>query len=164
MDYTLAEQLIHSVFRFKKIGMKGLSGMEFHADEYDVNMAELALMKMVKDNAYDSDKNTSVSDIQDFLFITKAAVSQMFSSLEKKGYLNREIDKRNRRKLIVTLTPKGHEVLSHMEEKGVTLLKEIISRLGEDDTKQLIEIFDRFADIVEDLKDETLQTVKQNKV
>ena len=153
----IKEQLMISMFRFRKIGMTFPAGLNVQLKELDVSMAELALMKGVADNEIDSKENINIADIQNYLFVTKAAVSQMYAALEKKGYLNREIDKNNRRKLIVTLTPKGHEILGVMEDKMVQLLSKVISTVGEDNTKQLISSINCFADALEGLKDEVSQ-------
>lgn len=154
MDNALKEQLMRSMFRIRKVGMT------FHQG-FDINMGEIVVMNGIAKNASGLDKKICVSDIQTNLYITKPAVSQIFSSLEKKGYISREVDTNDRRKILVTLTPKGHEVVKHMKDYSNKMLSEIISRLGEDDTKQLIDLFNRFADISEDLKTETLQVDKK---
>jgi len=133
------------------------NGITSQLKDLDVSMTELVLMKAVADNELDSEENVNIADIQNHLFVTKAAVSQMYAALEKKGYLNREIDKNNRRKLIVTLTPKGQEILGFMQDKVVQFLSEIISKVGEDNTKQLINLVNRFADALEEINDESLQ-------
>ena len=150
----LKGQLVVSIFRFKKIGMSFPADLNTQLKELDVSMAELALMKGVAENKPESEGNINIADIQNYLFVTKAAVSQMFGTLEKKGYLNREVDRSNRRKLIVTLTPRGQEVLCVVEDKMELLLSKIISRVGEDNTKQLISLINRFAEVTEELKDE----------
>jgi len=133
------------------------NGITSQLKDLDVSMTELVLMKAVADNELDSEENVNIADIQNHLFVTKAAVSQMYAALEKKGYLNREIDKNNRRKLIVTLTPKAQEILGFMQDKVVQFLSEIISKVGEDNTKQLINLVNRFADALEEINDESLQ-------
>ena len=91
------------------------------------------------------------AELQKKLFISKPAVSQMYKSLEKKGYIYRETDKNDRRKVVVTLTPKGHEILQQVKEYFDDRLAEIITEFGEENTIQLIELFNRFADISESL-------------
>ena len=153
----IKEQLVVSLFRFRKTGMSFPTGLNTQLKELDVSMAELVLMKGIADNKPESAENINIADIQSALFVTKAAVSQMFGTLEKKGYLIREVDKNNRRKLIVTLTPRGQEILHIMEDKMEVLLSKIISRVGEDNTKQLISLINQFVDVTEELKDETCQ-------
>lgn len=148
------EQLVVSLFKARKIGMALPTGMNAQLKEWDVSMAELALMKAIKDNDMNAEDNAGIADIQCLLFTTKSAISQMFSALEKKEYLNRGIDKNNRRKLVVTLTPKGQEVLNIMEDEINLLLTKIISRAGEENTLQLIQLIHLFADAMDEIKDE----------
>jgi hypothetical protein len=56
-------------------------------------------MKEVANNSIDSDSNIGLSEIRGYLSISKAAVSQMLGMPEKKGNINRDIDKNNRRNL-----------------------------------------------------------------
>lgn len=134
----LKEQLIQSMFRIKKLTLTFPTGMETNMEKLNISMTELALMKTIEENHLDSDKNTYISDIQNNLFITKAAVSQMLGVLEKKGYLNRDIDKLNRRTLIITLTQNGRDVLKSVEKDFSNMLGKIIICLGKDNTEQFI--------------------------
>ena len=145
MDSDLKEQLARSMFRFKKIGIH-------FPPELGVHTGEFFLLRRIAKNSC-----SSVADIQSKLFITKPAVSQMFNSLEKKGYIKREIDSNDRRKFVVTLTPKGHEILQDMQEYFKKMLTEMISRFGEDNTRQFIELFNRFANISDQLNSEGLK-------
>jgi DNA-binding MarR family transcriptional regulator len=147
MPDTLKEQLVRSIFRFRKIGLT------YHLG-YDVNMSEIAVMTGIARNTEGEGARFCASDIQNNLYITKPAVSQLYGSLEKKGYILREIDTSDRRKILVTLTPKGAEVLKALKEDTSLLLEGVIARLGEGDTRQMIELFNRFADISEDIKGE----------
>ena len=72
-----------------------------------------------------------------YLSITKAAVSQILSSLEKRGLLIRNTDPSNRRNLILTLTFAGKAVLEEKDMEVDTRIGEIIRALGEDEAKQL---------------------------
>ncbi len=131
MDKSLKEQYMQAMMRFRKICM-------ILPQRSDLNMTELIVMKGIARNSSLSDNNTTVSEIQSKLHITKSAISQMMNSLEKKGYIKREIDKADRRKVIVTLTKVGKEVWKETKESADNNLEEFISRLGDEKTKQLI--------------------------
>ena len=146
MDVILREQLIRSMFRFKKV-----AGGVFRPG-VDISMGEIALMKSLENKPFHSGKNDLPSNVHNNLHITKPAISQMYNTLEKKGYIIREIDTSDRRKIIATLTPEGREVLKGMMKAANGMLDEVITRLGEEDTKQLIELFNRLADISEDIR------------
>ena len=150
----IKEQFVVSLFRFRKIIMTFPSGLTTPLKELDISLAEMVLIKGIADNKPESEGNITITDIQNSLFVSKAAVSQMLGSLERKGYLTREVDKTNRRKLVVTLTARGQEALCVMEDKMSLLLSKIVSRAGEENTEQLISQINRFAEVMEELRDE----------
>lgn len=156
MDQNLKAQLIRTVFQFKKLTGGGF-GINTAGNKSDINMTELVLMKGISDNSADSENNVGLPDVRGYLSISKAAVSQMLGSLERKGYINRDIDKNNRRNLIVTLTSKGREVLINNYNEFDDRLDKIITYLGEDDVKQLITIINRMIEIMNKLNNESAQ-------
>ena len=144
MDRELKEEYIHALFRFKRMGMN-------MPQLSDVSMAEIVIMKDIAKTSDCPHHNMSVQDMQSKLHITKSAISQMMSSLEKKGYIEREIDKSDRRKILSTLTPTGENVLKGAKKHADQRLETIISRFGKENTKQLIVLLNKLSDIAEDL-------------
>ncbi len=156
MNRNLQDSLVRSIFRFKKVG--------FHfPPETDLRMGELFVMKQIAENALDSDDNVYAADIQNGLHVTRPAISQMLNSLEAKGHIRREIDERDRRRLIITLTPKGENILKAMKEHADQVIAGTISRFGEKNTTRLISLLNRFADISDELKFESLTADKETK-
>jgi DNA-binding MarR family transcriptional regulator len=156
MDQNLKTQLVHSIFQLKRLHGAGL-GMDAAENKSDINMTELVLMKGIADNSVDSENNVGLPDVRGYLSISKAAVSQMLGALERKGYINRDIDRNNRRNLIVTLTPKGREILTNKDNEFNDRLEKIITLLGEDDVKQMIAIINRMIEIINKLNNESKQ-------
>jgi len=148
------DYLISSIFRFKNVAKSLRTKLNSCLAGYDIGIAELTLMRAIVDNALDSDANVNISDIQGYLFVTKGAVSQMLGSLEKKGYISRDINKKNRRKLIITLTPTGEELLIKLDGKLEKLLSAVIVQVGTDNAMQAISVINNFADAVEQLENE----------
>lgn len=151
MDSDLKKKYIQVLFRFKKCGL------DFSRIP-DVNMTELFIMAGLSSNIYGIDQSVDLSEIQNHTHITKAAISQIFSSLEKRGYVIRETDKSNRRKITVALTNDGTEILKKAKEHADIMLDEILSRFGEDNAWQLISLLDRLSDIAGDLKHENINS------
>lgn len=149
MNRKLKDSLVRSIFRFKKVGFQFPPGS-------NLRMGELFVMRRIAENALDSDDNVYAADIQNGLHVTRPAVSQMLNSLEDKGYICREIDERDRRRLIITLTPRGESILKAMKEHADQVIAETILRFGEENTALLISLLNRFADISDELKSETL--------
>jgi DNA-binding MarR family transcriptional regulator len=118
-------------------------------------MSELSILRAIRDNISCLDKNY-VSDVWCDLSISKSAVSQSLGILEKKGLINREMDKEDRRKILFTLTGQGEKVLCQAEKQAHQMFEAIVSRMGEDKLRELIDLFTLFTDTVETLKQEAL--------
>ena len=72
MDKSLKEQYMQAMMRFRKICM-------ILPQRSDLNMTELIVMKGIARNSSLSDNNTTVSEIQSKLHITKSAISQILT-------------------------------------------------------------------------------------
>lgn len=118
----------------------------------NINMTEFFVMNGLSKNMFGVDKSVDLSQIQCHTHITKAAISQMFTSLEKRGYIIRETDKSNRRKITVTLTPQGTEILAQSQQQANQTLEEILHRLGEEKAQQLVSLLSELSDIRDDIK------------
>jgi DNA-binding MarR family transcriptional regulator len=95
-------------------------------------------------------EDLSGEKIRNELSVTKPAVSQMLASLEKKGFLTREVNKENRRGIVLSLTKKGTRFIEKTQQKTEKRLTEIISRFGENETRELITLINRFLSIMEE--------------
>lgn len=147
MNPTIKEQLLEAVQRLRKPIL-----LSYYAE---LDLTTLSLMKSIEDNNSDSDHNIYMFDLQNELRISRGAISQIASNLEKKGYLIREIDKNNRRKQIVTLTPEGREAMRQAESEFDEVLQAFLTRLGEHDSHEMVRLFNRFADIAEEMNQKT---------
>jgi DNA-binding MarR family transcriptional regulator len=147
MSESLKEQFFSTMMRFKRMGTA------FPA-ECEIQINELTVMQNITRGCSCSEKNLNVSEIQENLHITKPAVSQILNSLEKKGYIAREIDRNDRRKISVTTTPAGDEVLTESLRQYDQVLTELINRFGEDNMIELIEQLKTLTDLYETLKHE----------
>lgn len=146
MDKTMNNNFLKSMFKLKSLLT---AGFQMKADEdCNVNMQELILMKGISENT-DWENNVSLSEIRKYLALSKATISQMLGTLEKKGYVKREIDKNNRRNIIATLTPEGQELLTYKNIEYSQKLDRIISYLGTDDTQQFIYLVGRLVEVME---------------
>jgi len=147
MDADLKQKFIQVMFRFKK------SGMEFPKKQ-DVNMTELFVLAGIADNSFCDGQTVNLSEIQDRLHITKGAISQIFTSLEKRGYIVRETDKNNRRRITVVMTDEGKKTVADAREQVSQMLDKTLSRLGEEKAQQIISLLDELSDITEDVRSE----------
>lgn len=147
MNPCTGDDLLHSLFL-----LKSLLNAEFGKKSglTDLTMPEYALMRQ-----FALDNNTTdLTSVREYLTVTKASVSQMLASLEKRGLLVRQIDPANRRNLIVTLTPVGIERLRKKEFQVERRLQELLTELGRTDALQFIMLINNMNTILSSKKEE----------
>ena len=69
------------------------------------------------------------------LGITKQGAGQLVDTLVMRGYLSRTVDENDRRKLNVTLTPRGQAAAEVQSAAREAIDAELIDRVGEDDIR-----------------------------
>jgi DNA-binding MarR family transcriptional regulator len=148
---TLKDLLIRAMFRVKGLTAKLHSTGSAKMAGCGISMAEFQLMSLVRYNSLNSGSNASVAEIQNILYTTKGAVSKMLGALEGKGYINRDVNKQNRRELVITLTENGLSVLSDLESEADKMLSSIIDKLGQDRTAQIIEGINQLSDAISEV-------------
>jgi len=142
----LKEQFTHTFFQVRQVISLFHSSINTQMKQYAVSAAEVSLMKMVKGNTADATDNITSQDIQNWLCISKGAVSKILSALEQKDYLKREVSQRNRRSLIITLTPAGVEIVGKLEGIVDEMLMGLIEQMGCENAEQFINSANQFAD------------------
>jgi DNA-binding MarR family transcriptional regulator len=143
MQNELHNELLRCLFRFKKFAQSFRPRVP--PEEGELNMASLCLLYHIREHP----DVLSGENIRRELCVTKAAVSQMLGALEKKGYLTREVNRDNRRRIILSLTAKGAAFLDKTRAETEERLAGIISRFGKANTRELITLVNRFSDITE---------------
>ena len=152
----LKERMMQTIFRMRQIIMS------LHSREIiklNLNLVEITLLVAIKDNSLGSEKN--IADLQKLLSVTKAAVSKMLGVLENKGYVIRDINKQNRRTLLITLTPKGKEAVEYIEKEIDENLIKIFERMGKANIEQFITNINRYADTISDIYEEMKQSQEE---
>lgn len=143
MDRTLKDQLMKAMVGLKKIHGKLLSNSE-------LSIAEIMMMRTIgvinHDESHQCD--VTVSAIRDTLKISMPAVSQTLSTLEKKNLIKRDISASDRRKISVSLTKAGEEILFSSRDKINNQIDFILNEIGEDDAKELVRIMKKLNEII----------------
>ncbi|MGM1046769.1 Transcriptional regulators [Paenibacillus uliginis N3/975] len=93
-----------------------------------------------------------VSELSEILHITMPSVSQMINGLEQKGYVKRITTKNDRRVVYITLDVEGEAALKKAKKTFLSFTDEIVTRLGHEETEQLITLCTRLYEIIGDIK------------
>lgn len=100
--------------QIQRVGNKFVAlerGLVFQHGECKLHPSEMHLMQMVA--LY---PEVNASGIAKLLGVTKGAISQTLSRLEKKGILSKESDPLNKNELKISLTPFGGAALNAFDE------------------------------------------------
>jgi DNA-binding MarR family transcriptional regulator len=89
------------------------------------------------------------SELSVALGSSTARISALLRNLEKKGLLEREIDKSNRRNILVTITEAGRK---HAENEKVEMqerMTRLFNEMGEADTLEFIRLMKLFSELTQ---------------
>ncbi|HEY5562316.1 MAG TPA: MarR family transcriptional regulator [Clostridiaceae bacterium] len=83
---------------------------------------------------------SKVSDISRILKVAPPTVTLMITTMERKGYVKRIVDKNDRRAVSITLTKKGIEAVTIAKETFFKAMNNLVEYLGEDNSLKLAEL------------------------
>ena len=146
----------------RKYGVGGALRRDMMKDETGVSMPAFALLKQLQDREAKGESGGAwLSDMKDYLCVSKAAVSQMLGNLECRGFITRHVDPDNRRTIIVKLTAEGRETIGRFERMFNSYIVMVIERLGEEDTREMIRLIYRLADVTKEIQFENWEEADQ---
>lgn len=146
VNEDLKKDLLHALFVLRNMSYQRIKQWRF-----DMNMPAFAMLKQLQAR---EEKGVSggawLSEMTEYLCVSKAAVSQMLGTLEKRGLVTREPDPGNRRTVIVKLTPSGSETIEQYERSFDTFIGMLVERFGREDTSEIIRLIYKFAEITKE--------------
>ncbi len=141
MRNELKTSFLKAMMRFRKMGMPVPPGE-------NIRIGELFVLGRI------SEQGVNMTEIQNNLFMTKSAVSQILSDLEGRRLIRREIDPSDRRKIKVTLTDDGKKFLQRQRQYADDVLELTITRFGEENMNELLRLLNKLTDVAEEIKQE----------
>ncbi len=134
MDSKLREEFFSTMMSFKKLESA-------FSTECEMQINEMMILHKISGNCCDCPcTNLDVPEVQEKLHISKPAVSYILNTLEKKNYIVREIDAKDRRKISISPTPEGKAAAEHSMRKYDEIWDELLHRFGENNMQRLIEL------------------------
>ncbi len=108
------------------------------------------MLEIIERENGNREQGVLASDIAKRLRITAPAVSKMLRSMEEKGYVERRVDEKDRRNTRVSITPDGKEAEQQVRRQMQEFITGVIERLGEERTKELIHLMNRYTEIMQE--------------
>jgi len=87
-------------------------------------------------------------EISQKMNVTSARIANALNSLEEKGLITRQIDKKDRRKILVNITKKGKGIAEQNKQAILETASKLLEHLGEKDAKEYIRIVRKLSELV----------------
>ena len=135
MGSELREEFFSSIIHFRRLEAA-------FSSECQMQMNEMAILQSIAGTCCKECPcmNLDVPGMQKKLHISKPAISYILNTLEKKNYITREIDPKDRRKVSISATPEGKAAARQSQEKYDAVWEELLDRFGEENMRQLIRL------------------------
>lgn len=92
----------------------------------------------------------SLSDVADYLDVTRSTMSTMIDRLVQRGLVDRAEDPQERRRVTLTLTPLGQEHLQHVSEATCTKVADALAHLSKPQLRQIMQSLALLGDVLGD--------------
>ena len=152
MSDELREQFFTSILHFRKLE----SAL---ASECEMQMNEMVILHTIAGTCCRECPcmNLDVPKMQKKLNISKPAISYILNTLEKKNYITREIDAKDRRKVSISATPEGKAAAEQSRKKYDELWEEILNQFGEENMRQLLKLIHSLDELYLTMKKDSCQ-------
>lgn len=99
-----------------------------------------------------SESPVSPTELSEALHSSKPRISAILRSLEKKGDIRREVDRHNRRNILVSITETGKARIMTDMNCLYDTMGELLLEMGEADTREIVRLAEKLADIMKNIK------------
>ena len=86
-----------------------------------------------------------VKELAEILHVTSGAITQHIEVLEKAGLLIRRINSKNRREVMVEITPKGEHTFKEIRSAKLETLNDLFSILDDDELATLTKLIEKIS-------------------
>lgn len=145
----LARNLVEAFLRFKRINWK-------QSPVAGLRPSEIMVLYCIKRKLAVEAEGIRISDISNTLRVTPPTITQLMNDLEAKGYVDRGMDKEDRRAVRVRLTARGEQKIEEAAQAFLHLFAGLVEYLGEEDSKLLAELLSRVFVYFSEVKPQSL--------
>ena len=114
-----------------------------------LNMNDLIVFKILLENEK-AEQLTQVKDLSDYMNISRPAVNTILNRLEDRDLIERFRLKNDRKSVFVKLSKNAYDIYDIEKKKLTEFMNILINKLGEDDSKKLIELLEKVNNIMEE--------------
>lgn len=130
------EDIRKIVALFDSIGDKLIKTAKMTLESYEkLTMAEANALYVIG-----SDEPKTMKQIAEALGVAVSTPTRTIDRLVEKRFVNRRVDEKDRRQLLIETTPKGKKLLMEMDEEGIVMVRSMLKNLKDEEINSLREI------------------------
>ena len=140
MKEELRDDFLITIFQLKNVingKFSGSAGRRF-------SLNEIMILQGVR-------QGKTLGEIQDELSVSKSAISQCLTSLEKKETITRQIDLVDRRQVVITLTDLGQKEFKEAKVRFNKYFDDFIEEMTEENLYELLPLLNKMINILNNL-------------
>ena len=119
----------------------------FHKAQHQKNIKDRLQGEALVLNYIEHCQNVVVPrEISSTMGVSSARVAAILNNLEGKGLITREINRDDRRNIIVKLTDAGRNIAIESKQEFIQIITDMLTLLGEQDAKEYVRIMGRLAE------------------
>ena len=138
--FSVGKMIRHHVFN--SLTQLEVCGRENGCTE--LSMAQMNLLMAVRPH-----EELTLSGLADILGVSPPSVSVMVDRLVERGMLTRERSTRDRRKVVIQLSPDADHQLAKMEEKVLAAFVELVEEVGPETARKWGEVLQRVEQVLQ---------------
>ena len=136
--------------------VKFMEGLNMLPESANLTQTEFRLIREIVMER-EAGKQIISSELARRLGITRSAVSQLVTKLEKRGIVKREASPTDHKIFYVVLSESSLAVFKQQCEEANKLITRVVGEFGKDKTDKLIELAEEFAAVFEKFRKETVK-------
>lgn len=144
---AMMERLLTCKNRFHKLNLQKI--------QTELSQGEYAVLKVIM-YLLDKENNTqvSISLIAKKLCVSLSYISREVSKLEKRGYIIRKADEKDKRNNLVEVTKEGMEKYLQVDASLNAFFSELDKKFGEERIEQLVSMLEEMNELAESMLEE----------
>lgn len=121
---------------FEEINSKLLKTIKINMNNYEnLTLAEANALYVIG-----AQEPKTMKQIAQALGVAVSTPTRTIDRLVEKGLVSRTVGKEDRRKLLIELTSAGKDILSEMDEEGLTVIRKMVENLEDAEIESLKDI------------------------
>lgn len=134
------DEIVDSVLRASR-ALVAVAARSLAAAEDEVTLPQYRVLVLLSNRGAQR-----ALDLADQLGVTQSTVTRMCDRLERKGLINRERPRDNRRVVITAISTRGQQLVDAVTRRRRTEIRTILRRMTTDDREALVSVLRSFAD------------------